>query len=190
MARPRITKAETVLEAATRHLASHGIADTNIDDIADAAGVSRATVYRYVGGKDEIVAATIGQGAEEVLTQVEAAIASSPSLEAAFATAVSTSLGAIAEHPLLARLTTIDLADTLPYLTVLSGPIVESSVARLTETMSALPGSTSDDRAISAAIEEATRFTLAHLTTPRTDGTRMTPDEAGVRAAAMVSVIL
>ena len=44
MPRPRVTETEAVLDAAARRLASHGIAGTTVDDVAEAAGVSRATV--------------------------------------------------------------------------------------------------------------------------------------------------
>ena len=38
----------------------HGTAKTTVDDIARAAGVSRATVYReFPGGRDELLAAVV-----------------------------------------------------------------------------------------------------------------------------------
>jgi AcrR family transcriptional regulator len=42
-------------EAAMRLFADHGFAGTTVDDIADAAGVSRATVFAYFPTKEEIV---------------------------------------------------------------------------------------------------------------------------------------
>ena len=79
MARPQVTEIETVLDAAADLIALNGIGGTTVDAIAQRAGVSRATVYRYVGGKDEIVQAVIAQEAEHVLERVAAAISVSTS---------------------------------------------------------------------------------------------------------------
>jgi len=46
-----------IIEAASRCLARWGIAKTTVDDVAREAGMSRATVYRAFGGKDELVVA-------------------------------------------------------------------------------------------------------------------------------------
>jgi AcrR family transcriptional regulator len=49
--------AQRLIEAAAECLARWGIAKTTVDDVARAAGVSRATVYRYFGGKDDLLLA-------------------------------------------------------------------------------------------------------------------------------------
>ena len=47
---------DQILEAANHCFRRYGVAKTTIDDVAEAAGVSRATLYRYVeGGRDELV---------------------------------------------------------------------------------------------------------------------------------------
>ncbi|MBI2706078.1 MAG: TetR/AcrR family transcriptional regulator [Actinobacteria bacterium] len=48
---------DAIVAAATRRFAEHGVASTSIDDIAREAGVSRATVYRYAGGRDDVIVA-------------------------------------------------------------------------------------------------------------------------------------
>jgi AcrR family transcriptional regulator len=119
-----VTETETVLDAAARRLASHGIASTTVDTVAAAADVSRATVYRYVGGKDEIVRAVIRREAENVLAQVTAVITASTSPTEAIAGAVSAALTAIDQNPVLARLTSSDLRETLPFITADSRVLV------------------------------------------------------------------
>lgn len=190
MARPRVTEVDAVLDAATGRLASHGIATTTIDDVAEAAGVSRATVYRYVGGKNEIVQAVIGREAEVVLEQVAVVLSSATTVQDAIADAVSTALRAIADNALLARLTSVDLAETLPFITVDAAPLIDAAVSVLAPAMRAAPAPVSDDLAIESALEEATRFVLAHFTTPRRDGSRLDPGDAGRRAAALVLGLL
>src|ERR1700722_12674677 len=51
---------ERIIDATLTCLARHGTVKTTVDDIARAAGVSRATVYRvFPGGRDELLAAVV-----------------------------------------------------------------------------------------------------------------------------------
>ena len=179
-----------MLEAAGRRLASHGIAGTTVDDVAAEAGVSRATVYRYIGGKNEIVPAVIGRETQGVLDRVATVLTASSTSAAAVADAVSTALAAIGENPVLARLTSTDLIETLPFITAEAASLVDAAVSTLAPAMRAAPALTVDDRAVEAALEEATRFVLLHLTTPRCDGSRLDPSDAGKRAAMLITPML
>jgi AcrR family transcriptional regulator len=190
MPRPRVTAADAVLDAAVRRLTAHGIVDTTVDDVAAEAGVSRATVYRYTGGKNEIVQAVIGREALAVLDQVATVISSSTTAADAIAGAVSTALTAIGDNPLLARLTSSDLFETLPFLTIDAETLVATAVSTLAPAMRAAPGLVVDEHVIEIALEEATRYVLVHLTTPRSDGARLGPAEAGERAALLIAPVL
>lgn len=53
MARP--SKREDVLEAADRCFYEHGIAATGVDTIAEAAGVSKRTLYNHFPSKDDLL---------------------------------------------------------------------------------------------------------------------------------------
>ena len=190
MPRPRVTEPAAVLDAAARRLASHGIARTSVDDVAEVAGVSRATVYRYVGSKNDVVQAVIDREAENVLARVAEAISVATSPHEAIAGAVSAALTAIAGNPVLARLVSSDLPDTLPFITTGAGGLIERCVVTLSNAIRAAPELTTDDRAVEHATEEATRFVLVHLTTPRRDGTRLRPLDAGNRAASLIAPML
>jgi AcrR family transcriptional regulator len=190
VARPRETEADSVLDAAARRLPSHGIAGTTVDDVAAEAGVSRATVYRYIGGKDEIVQAAIAREAQEVVARVAEVIASSTAAEGAIADAVSMALVAIADNSLLARLTSTDLRETLPFVTVDAAPLTDGLAATLSSAIRAAPDLAVDARVVELAMEESTRFVLAHLTTPRRDGSRLSPQDAGARAAQLIAPLL
>lgn len=190
MARPRVTESDAVLDAAARRLASHGIAATTVDDVAAEAGVSRATVYRYIGGKNEIVPAVIGRETEEILVRLAEVIASATTPHRMIAEVVATALLAIAGSPVLSRLTSTDLRESLPYVTVDSRPLIDGVVPAVSEAIRNTPGLTVDDRSIEEAVEEATRFVLLHLTTPRRDGSRLDPRDAGERAALLTATLL
>lgn len=186
MARPRIAEADAVLDAAERRLIADGLAATTVDAVAMDAGVSRATVYRYVGGKQEIVQAVLLREAAAILERTEAVVLAAPNLERAMGDAVSTILHGVEEHPLLARLTSTDLAETLTHLTVDSVALVSIGVRTLGPAFRRAPAVEVDDRSIDDAIEEAARFVFTHLTTPRRGGVRLSPDDAGTRAARLI----
>lgn len=46
-----------MLDAAEECFARFGVAQTTVDDVVRVAKVPRATMYRHVGGKDDLVAA-------------------------------------------------------------------------------------------------------------------------------------
>ncbi|MGK7924951.1 MAG: TetR/AcrR family transcriptional regulator [Spirulina sp.] len=58
-------KAAAILEGAMREFLTHGYAATNMDGVAAAAGVSKATVYRYFQDKEGLFAALVKRLAEE-----------------------------------------------------------------------------------------------------------------------------
>lgn len=51
---PRIQRREQILTAATRAFARRGYAETNLDDIAAEAGVSRVILYRHFDSKQDL----------------------------------------------------------------------------------------------------------------------------------------
>ena len=189
MARPRVTEGEVVLDAAARRLATDGIAATTVDDVAAEAGVSRATVYRYVGGKDEIVRAVIGRETAAVLDRLQAVVATCQTAAAATAEVVAAALVAIGESPVLGRLSTTDLRETLPFITTDAAPLQRAVVESLGPAIREAPYPV-DERHLEDAIEELTRFVLTELTTPRRDGSRLEPADAGARAAALVTPLI
>ena len=190
MPRPRVTEADAVVDAAARRLASDGIGGTTVDDVAAEAGVSRATVYRYIGGKNQLVPAVIGREAEEVLVRLVEVIASSTRADRTIADVVSTALEVIDDSPVLARLTSTDLRESLPFITVDSRRLVDGAVSTVSDAIRAAPDLAVDERAVDEAVEEATRFVLSQLTTPRRDGSRLSPRDAGARAAALIAPML
>ena len=81
-ARPK-TKADVVEEfriqsiqdAAMRVIAKKGFADATMQDIADAAGISKGTVYLYFQSREELVERTVDRVQDELLTHLDDAVA-------------------------------------------------------------------------------------------------------------------
>lgn len=65
---------QRILDVAAQTFAARGYAGARIDDIAAAAGVNKAMVYYYVGGKDSLYAAAFTARVEEVLGALRGAL--------------------------------------------------------------------------------------------------------------------
>lgn len=119
---------ESLLDAARAQFLRTGVRRTSGDDIARRAGVNRATLYRRVGTKDEIVRRTYLQETERALGVIEAATGPVPPPGTAdfepvgfierFFTVTITELR---ENPLLHQLLEIDREQTLLGLTLNAG---------------------------------------------------------------------
>ena len=68
--RSRLTQ-DKLIAAARRLFDQQGYADTAIDDIADAAGVTRGAVYHHFGGKQQLFRAVIEEIQDELADHVD-----------------------------------------------------------------------------------------------------------------------
>lgn len=74
-ATPDRSQSDLVLDAAHACLLRWGIAKTTVDDIVDASGISRATIYRlFPGGRDVLFEALRVREQNEFLAEVAAAV--------------------------------------------------------------------------------------------------------------------
>jgi AcrR family transcriptional regulator len=69
------SKADFILEAATRLFARYGYRRTAMDDIAREAGVAKGTVYLYFDSKEAVYQAVQARDAAEVLARCDKALA-------------------------------------------------------------------------------------------------------------------
>jgi AcrR family transcriptional regulator len=108
---------ESILDAAVEAASLFGLAKLSMSDVATRARVSRPTLYKYFGSKDDLIQAAVQREAVELVSLVLAAAEghSEPgeALEAAFVTA----LALTREHPLLDRIIGTEPEALLPYLT-------------------------------------------------------------------------
>ena len=79
---------DRLLDAAEACFGRFGIVKTTIEDVAKEASVSRATVYRYFSGRDEVVSGVILRATERYLEKVQLRIAGQPDLGGAVARVV------------------------------------------------------------------------------------------------------
>lgn len=135
----------SILDAAKAQFLRTGVRRTSGDDIARSAGVNRATLYRRVGTKDEIVRQTYLAETARVLAVIEAAIGpvASPGtpgfdapayVEKFFVVTITQLRG----NALLQQLLVIDREETLAGLTLNAGETLTLSSALVADRIRAL----------------------------------------------------
>ena len=119
----------SILEAARAQFLRTGVRRTSGDDIARRAGVNRATLYRRVGTKEEIVRATYVHETQQVLAIIEKAIGDVPTRDddpgfdpvAYVEKFFTVTITQLRENQLLQQLLEIDREQTLTGLTLNAG---------------------------------------------------------------------
>jgi AcrR family transcriptional regulator len=119
------TRRAQILDAACELLETHGVEAMTIEDVADAAGVSRSLVYTYFGDRDGMVAEVYLR----VLDQVDRAVPlGMPSDRAVMVGRIADCLRFAREHPAAWRLLVTDSVRRHPAVKVAR----ERRVGRLT----------------------------------------------------------
>ncbi|MFE4459677.1 TetR/AcrR family transcriptional regulator [Nocardia tengchongensis] len=121
-----------IKEAALEQFLEVGIRRTSADDIAKRAGVNRATLYRRMGGREEITRAAFTHEVRRTLAEIEHGIGDiADPLERhtrGFVITVTT----LRDHPLLRRLFAVDRDEVLGWLTLEAGDILRIATAFVT----------------------------------------------------------
>lgn len=93
---------ERVRAAALACIADHGISRMAVDDVARAAGVSRATLYRaFPGGKDVLVEAVLGREVHRFFAELGRELDRQVDAEGLLAAGVGSALRFLTTHPAL-----------------------------------------------------------------------------------------
>ena len=98
-AEPADDTASRILDAGKECVARWGVAKTTLDDIARAAGCSRATVYRtFPGGKEALLHALLAREVGAFFAAVDVRLREADDLETALVVGVSESLARLQGH--------------------------------------------------------------------------------------------
>jgi AcrR family transcriptional regulator len=156
---------QRILDAALTVMTRHGLARLSLEDVAREARVSRQTVYRYVGSRDNLVAQTIVREEQAFLDRMRAAANEHAELRPAFAAAVTSALTSAREHPLLDRLLATEPEALLPFLTDGSGPVLSAARTAVVELFARYaPALDEVEQAIAA--DAATRLIVSYAISP------------------------
>lgn len=111
------------IEATLACIARHGLSKTTIDDIARQAGFSRATLYRYFGGKRDLVERLIDFESDRITRDLRAAADAEATLEDAVHAMFVTAGRELAEHEALRFVAAFEPELLLPHLTFAGGDV-------------------------------------------------------------------
>jgi AcrR family transcriptional regulator len=99
---------ERVLDAAEECFTRFGVSKTTVEDVARAAGISRATVYRYFSdGRDEIILGVVVRETDRYLTRLSGRLARQSGLADAVVEYISTTVQSARREERLGRLFTM-----------------------------------------------------------------------------------
>jgi AcrR family transcriptional regulator len=161
---------ETLFGAARDQLQHRSWAEITMADVARAAGVSRQTLYKEFGARDEFAAAfTIHEG-ERFLDAVEQAVRENlDDPHAAVSAALELFLATAGEDPLMRLLLSDDgTGGMLPLVTTQSMPVVAWAAARLGGVIAeGWPQARGED--VELLAEHLVRLAISHVTVPTGD---------------------
>ena len=102
-------------------IARYGLGKTTVDDIAREAGCARATLYRYFGGKQELVAAAVNAETRRIAAALREAAAGADTLEDAILAILTTASSELSGNAALQFVATHEPERLLPHLTFAGG---------------------------------------------------------------------
>ncbi|MEV6061131.1 TetR/AcrR family transcriptional regulator [Nocardia asteroides] len=124
---------ERILDAALIQFQQVGVRKTTVEDIARAADVDRATVYRRIGSRDDVVRAAFEREVRRLLEDLREIPARHDRFDDIVVEVFSTVITRWRAHPLVERLLTLEADRLLPQLTVDGASFFLLSVAASTE---------------------------------------------------------
>lgn len=158
---------ETLFAAARDEVQQRAWSEITMAEIAAAAGVSRQTLYKEFGSRDEFAQALVIHEGERFLDGVDAAVREHlDDPRAAIDAALETFLRTAGEDPLVRLLLSDDgTAGLLPFVTTQGMPVVQWATARLTATIE--QGWPQAPPAKARLLAEAlVRLAISHITAP------------------------
>lgn len=177
---------DTLFDAARDALQQRPWAEVTMADVASAAGVSRQTLYKEFGTRDEFAAAFVIREGERFLDAVEQAVREHlDDPAAAVAAALEVFLTTAGEDPLVRILLSDDgTGGMLPLVTTQSMPVVTWASARIAAAMrDGWPAASEHDAQLLA--ETLVRLAISYVTVP-TGSPRATAADAAALLAPYI----
>lgn len=158
---------ETLFGAARDELQRRAWSEVTMADIASAAGVSRQTLYKEFGTRDEFAQAFVIHEGERFLSAVEAAVREHfDDPRVAVGAALGVFLRGAGDDPLVRILLSDDgTGGMLPFVTTQGMPVVQWATGRLTAVIQEGWPEAPADKALLLA-ESLVRLAISHVTAP------------------------
>lgn len=123
---------ETILDAAEAQFAEVGARLTTLNDIARRARVGRATIYRRIGGRDEVARAVTTRSATRLIEEIAEVARAATTLEDLVGEVFATTVERMRGHPVWNRMVALDAGSALPQLTTEGGEILAAAARTAT----------------------------------------------------------
>jgi AcrR family transcriptional regulator len=162
----RQTLRDDLLDAAAALIIERGFRRVRMQDVADAVGVSRQTVYNEFGDKWRLAQALNLRENDRYLDAVDEALAQHEDLYSAVAAAVTYTLSTAADDPLKkAILTGTGSEDLLPLMTTRAEPVLFAAKQRIiAHTLRQWPQL--DPAEVTDLADAVVRLTMSHTVLP------------------------
>ena len=177
---------DTLLDAARRLLEDRPWAQITMSDVARAAGLSRQTLYKELGTRDEFAQQFVIREGARFLEVVEGAIlAHLDDPVAAVKAGLEVFLTVASEDPMMRLLLDDDgTGGMLPLITTQSRPVLDWASQRVAQIMrSGWPGVGDEDASLLA--DSIVRLAISYVTMPR-----RSPRESALAAATLLAPYL
>lgn len=156
---------QRLVEAAYGCVARSGFAGTTVEEVSRAAGVSRATCYRYFpGGRDELLAAAVAWEHGRFFARLYEEVADASTVEEVMVAGLRYAHRAIAEHEVLQRVLASEPGVLLPKLTVEAAGAQRAIAAFLRPSLDAEPLAPGVD--VDEAADFLSRMVLSFISAP------------------------
>ena len=157
---------ERILRATYNCIARFGMGKTAVDDVAQEARLSRATVYRHFpGGRDQLVRETVMWETAHVVEQLRETVAGAGNLEELLVETLSFGHRAVSTHEVLQKVLETEPDRILPAL-LSEGPwLVELLASHLRPAIESTPNKR-DGLDVEATGSHLARLVLSFITAP------------------------
>lgn len=119
---------DRILDAAIRVFERKGLRQGTLGEVARAAGVGRATLYRHFPGREALLSAVVLREARSLFALLDAELAATDDPDVLVGRGLCLALIHLREHPLLQRVLREEPEEILPYLTVRAAPLLDAAV--------------------------------------------------------------
>jgi AcrR family transcriptional regulator len=157
------TAASRILDVAGGMFVTHGVTAVNMNQIATAAGCSRATLYRYFASRSELHLAYVERQARRLSTEVSASISDITDPEDRITEGILTAVAGVRADPVMRSWFSPEAAGLAGAMGTASEPVTKAAIALITA------GTNTPESELTLEARFIVRIVISLLMTPGSD---------------------
>lgn len=162
--------AQAILDAAVVEYERHGFRRVSLDDVARRAGVSRTTIYRRFGGRDELVVAVLDRENDALFGDIADELTNAGPQSNYYVEAFTSAIMRFRRHRVLERMISDEPGLMLELVGRHYGAVVERTVDALRAVFPAGFADRVGDKTVTELAENVLRYAMVVLLLPNTTG--------------------